>query len=58
MRNGAYSNFLQDDAVERLGEAYHSATLDRLAEIKKRYDPANFFASNVNIPPAKESAAA
>ncbi len=57
-RNGAYSNFLQDDAVERLGEAYHSATLDRLAEIKKRYDPANFFASNVNIPPAKESAAA
>jgi FAD/FMN-containing dehydrogenase len=57
-RNGVYSNFLQDDAVERLGEAYRADTLDRLAEIKYRYDPANFFANNVNIAPKSVRAAA
>jgi FAD/FMN-containing dehydrogenase len=57
-RRGAYSNFLQDDAEERLGEAYAARTLDRLAEIKREFDPANFFNSNVNIAPRKVSAAA
>jgi FAD/FMN-containing dehydrogenase len=57
-RHGVYSNFLQDDAVERLGEAYGTTTLARLADIKAKYDPANFFASNVNIAPKKVSAAA
>jgi FAD/FMN-containing dehydrogenase len=57
-RNGVYSNFLQDDAIERLGEAYRADTLDRLAEIKYRYDPANFFANNVNIAPKSVRAAA
>ena len=57
-RHGVYSNFLQDDAEARLGEAYRADTLDRLAEIKRRYDPTNFFASNVNIAPKKISAAA
>ncbi len=57
-RNGVYSNFLHDDAVERLGEAYRADTLERLAEIKRRYDPTNFFSNNVNIAPKKVSAAA
>ncbi|MGE0599585.1 MAG: FAD-binding oxidoreductase [Dehalococcoidia bacterium] len=57
-RTGVYSNFLQDDTEERLGEAYPVQTMKRLAEIKRRYDPTNFFASNVNIAPAKVSAAA
>lgn len=57
-RNGAYSNFLQDDKANRLGEAYPVQTMNRLQEIKHRYDPTNFFASNVNIAPAKVSAAA
>jgi FAD/FMN-containing dehydrogenase len=49
-RHGAYSNFLQDDADERLGEAYRRETLRRLAEIKVRYDPDSFFHGNVSIP--------
>jgi FAD/FMN-containing dehydrogenase len=57
-RHGVYSNFLQDDAEERLGEAYRADTLDRLAEIKRRYDPTNFFASNVNIAPKPLAAVA
>ena len=57
-RSGVYSNFLGDDTNERLGEAYPVQTMKRLAEIKRRYDPTNFFASNVNIAPAKVSAAA
>jgi FAD/FMN-containing dehydrogenase len=57
-RHGVYSNFLQEDAQERIGEAYGQATLDRLSEIKRRYDPTNFFGGNVNISPKKVSAAA
>ena len=57
-RHGVYSNFLQDDAEERLTEAYRADTLDRLAEIKRRYDPTNFFASNVNIAPRPLAAVA
>jgi FAD/FMN-containing dehydrogenase len=34
------------------GEAYPKATWDRLAEVKKRYDPTNLFRLNQNIPPA------
>jgi FAD/FMN-containing dehydrogenase len=57
-RHGVYSNFLQEDAEERLGEAYAQRTLDRLAEVKARYDPDNFFNSNVNIAPKKATKAA
>jgi FAD/FMN-containing dehydrogenase len=32
--------------------AYPPATLDRLAEIKRRYDPDNLFRGNLNVEPA------
>jgi len=48
---GAYVNFLGDEGQERVRAAYPGATWDRLAEIKRRYDPANLFRSTQNIPP-------
>jgi FAD/FMN-containing dehydrogenase len=49
---GAYVNFLRDEGVVRVQSAYPGATWDRLAAAKKRYDPANLFRLNQNIPPA------
>jgi len=49
---GAYVNFVNDEGPERVRAAYPGATWDRLAEIKGRYDPANLFRVNHNIPPA------
>jgi FAD/FMN-containing dehydrogenase len=53
---GAYVNFLGDEGEERVHEAYPRATWDRLAAIKRRYDPTNLFRLNVNIPPASADA--
>ena len=41
-------------AQERVRAAYPGATWDRLAAIKRRYDPTNLFRLNQNIPPAGE----
>ena len=49
---GVYVNFLGDEGPERVREAYPEPTWDRLAEIKRRYDPDNLFRLNQNIPPA------
>ena len=46
----AYVNFLADEGEERVRQAYPGPTWDRLAEIKSRYDPANLFRMNHNIP--------
>jgi FAD/FMN-containing dehydrogenase len=51
---GAYVNFLGDEGAARTREAYPGSTWDRLAAIKARYDPANLFRLNQNIPPATE----
>lgn len=51
---GAYANFLGDEGEEWVRAAYPGATWDRLAEIKARYDPDNFFRLNHNVPPATE----
>ncbi len=48
---GAYVNFLGEDGAARLSEAYPAGTLDRLVEVKSRYDPANLFRLNQNIAP-------
>ena len=48
----AYVNFLGDEGEARIHEAYPQATWDRLAAIKRRYDPTNLFRLNQNIPPA------
>lgn len=51
--SGAYVNFLGDEGPERVRSAYPRATWERLAEIKARYDPTNFFHLNQNILPVK-----
>jgi FAD/FMN-containing dehydrogenase len=54
----AYVNFLNDEGPERVRQAYPGTTYDRLAEVKARYDPANLFRLNQNIPPAVASGTA
>jgi len=48
---GVYVNFLGDEGPERVREAYPGPTWDRLAEVKRRYDPHNLFRRNQNIAP-------
>lgn len=47
---GAYINFLTQDETDRIAFAY-GATYNRLVEIKRKYDPTNFFRLNQNIKP-------
>jgi FAD/FMN-containing dehydrogenase len=49
---GAYVNFVGDEGEARIHDAYPGPTWDRLAVIKRRYDPTNLFRRNQNIPPA------
>jgi FAD/FMN-containing dehydrogenase len=49
---GAYVNFVGDEGEQGVRAAYPGATWDRLAAIKRQYDPANVFRLNQNIPPA------
>jgi FAD/FMN-containing dehydrogenase len=54
LRNGdarAYVNFLGDEGQARVREAYPGSTWERLAAVKRRYDPTNLFHLNQNIPP-------
>jgi FAD/FMN-containing dehydrogenase len=48
---GVYANFLEDEGEARIRAAYPSGTYERLAEVKRRYDPANVFHRNQNISP-------
>ena len=48
----AYVNFLEDEGAARVHDAYPAGTWERLAEVKRRYDPTNLFHHNQNIPPA------
>jgi len=48
---GAYSNFLMDEGQERVKASYKH-NYDRLTQIKKKYDPNNFFKVNQNIKPS------
>ena len=49
---GVYVNFVGDEGEERVRAAYPGATWDRLADVKRRYDPDNLFRRNQNVPPA------
>lgn len=49
---GVYVNHLDADDRESRVRAAYGANYGRLAEIKKRYDPDNFFRLNNNIQPA------
>jgi FAD/FMN-containing dehydrogenase len=48
---GVYVNFMPTDEMDRTGGAY-GPNLNRLTELKRRYDPDNFLSMNQNIPPA------
>ncbi|MEU4386968.1 FAD-binding oxidoreductase [Promicromonospora sp. NPDC023805] len=50
--NGAYSNFLGSTTADDVAAVYPAATYERLAVIKRQYDPSNVFARNHNVPPA------
>lgn len=50
----AYAAFLGREGAERVRAAYPGDTWDRLALVKGRYDPANVFHVNQNIPPATD----
>ncbi len=47
---GAYSNFMMDEGQERV-QASYKHNYNRLAKIKKQYDPNNLFSVNQNIKP-------
>ena len=49
---GAYANFMMDDEGEARVRAAYGGNYDRLAIVKKKYDPANLFRVNQNIRPA------
>jgi FAD/FMN-containing dehydrogenase len=50
--SGAYVNFLGEEGEERVRAAYGEATYARLAALKRKYDPTNFFRLNQNVSPA------
>ena len=49
--SGVYVNFLTADEGGRVRSAY-GPNYDRLAQVKRKYDPDNFFRMNQNIKPA------
>jgi FAD/FMN-containing dehydrogenase len=49
--HGAYINFLGDEGQERVRSAY-GPNYERLVALKNKYDPANLFRLNQNVPPA------
>jgi FAD/FMN-containing dehydrogenase len=49
---GVYVNFMSDDSGDRIrAAAYGPEKWRRLVELKRKYDPKNFFRFNANIPP-------
>lgn len=53
---GTYVNFLTGDEGSERTEAALGKSLQRLAEVKSKWDPQNVFRTNRNIKPAQEAA--
>ena len=53
---GAYVNFMMDEGEDRVRATYRG-NYDRLAAVKAKYDPDNFFRVNQNIRPAAAGSA-
>jgi FAD/FMN-containing dehydrogenase len=49
--NGAYANFLSSATEEDVAAIYPAQAYERLAAVKRRYDPGNLFARNHNVRP-------
>jgi FAD/FMN-containing dehydrogenase len=52
---GAYVNFMMEEGEDRIRATYRD-NYARLAKIKAKYDPDNFFRVNQNIRPAAMAA--
>ena len=50
--DAGYANFMMDDEGEARVKAAYGQNYERLAMVKRKYDPANLFRVNQNIPPA------
>lgn len=50
--DAVYVNYLGAEGEEGVRHAYGAATYERLAALKRKYDPENFFRLNQNISPA------
>jgi FAD/FMN-containing dehydrogenase len=48
---GVYANFISDEGAAGITAAY-GERVARLTALKDRYDPANVFHLNANIPPS------
>jgi FAD/FMN-containing dehydrogenase len=51
--HGAYANFLTGTTDADVAAVYPEKTRERLALVKRRYDPGNLFSGNHNIRPAR-----
>ena len=49
--SGLYANFLATATAADVAAIYPAETYERLAAVKRRYDPSNLFAGNHNIQP-------
>ena len=47
----AYVGFIGEEGKDGVRRAYPPATLQRLAQVKRRYDPDNLFHLNLNVAP-------
>jgi FAD/FMN-containing dehydrogenase len=47
----AYTNFIAADEADRVRSAHGQENYRRLRELKSKYDPANVFHNNPNVPP-------
>ena len=54
-RNDSYVNFMTEHDAATTSRAYHLETLERLQEIKAKYDPQNVFHLNQNVTPGTSS---
>jgi len=48
---GTYGNFAQEVGADMTSLIYPPATLERLREVKRVYDPANLLSRNHNVVP-------
>jgi hypothetical protein len=48
----AYLNFISDESLQRVEAAFGAEKFAKLQALKKKWDPANLFRHNQNIPPA------
>jgi FAD/FMN-containing dehydrogenase len=54
--SGAYANFLSAATAADVAAIYPSEVYNRLAAVKRQYDPGNLFARNHNIRPQQDAA--